>query len=172
MVNITTSPDNYILANRFYVEMERQLTASFVSCEGLGAKIDTTVFKEGGVNDQQRILLGPASFTEVTLSRGMSDSLLFWNWVNDAIYMARTRLRRNVNILTFNQAGETMQCWTLIAAIPTAWKTPSLKADSTSAAIEQLTLNYEGLQVTARTGGGSGSTVGMQRNRRTGYFDT
>lgn len=157
---------NYIVANRFYVELENQITASFVGCQGLSVKLTTTSIREGGVNDQQRILLGPASFTEVTLSRGMTNSLLFWNWMQAAIAGGRG-LRRNVNILLFNQAGETMQCWTLIGAIPVAWKTPSLKADTNAVGIEELTLAFEGLKV-APSGGG-GADEGLERDRL-GYF--
>ncbi|MGV0028545.1 phage tail protein [Phormidesmis priestleyi] len=55
--------------------------------------------------------------------------------------------RRNINILLFNQAGETMQCWTLIGAIPVGWQTASLQADAETVAIEELTLAYEGIKV-------------------------
>jgi phage tail-like protein len=64
-------------------------------------------------------------------------------------------LRRNVNIILFNQAGETMMSWTLIGAIPIAWKTPALQADGNAVAIEELTLAYEGLKVSKDKGGGN-----------------
>jgi phage tail-like protein len=57
--------------------------------------------------------------------------------------------RRDVNILVFNQAGETMQVWSLLGAVPVGWKTPSLKADSNTVALEELVLAYEGLRVKA-----------------------
>lgn len=158
---------NYVLDNRFYVEMESQITASFSGCQGLSAKITTTASREGGVNDQQRIFLGPASFTEVTLSRGMTDNLLFWNWIQAAFTGGRG-LRRNINILTFNQAGETMQCWTLIGAIPVSWKAPGLKADGNAVAIEEMAIAFEGLRVTSRAGGG-GADEQVMRDRL-GYF--
>jgi hypothetical protein len=60
--------------------------------------------------------------------------------------------------LVFNQAGETMQCWTLTGAIPVGWKTGSLQANSNAVAIEELTLAYEGLKVVAKQGGGGAST--------------
>lgn len=158
---------SYILENRFYVEMENQITASFASCQGLSAKITTTSTREGGVNDQQRILLGPTSFTEVTLTRGMTDNALFWNWMQ-ATFTGGRGLRRNINILTFNQAGETMQCWTLIGAIPVSWKAPGLKADGNSVAVEEISIAFEGLRVVPRAGGG-GADEGVERDSL-GYF--
>jgi phage tail-like protein len=156
-----------VLENRFYVEMESEITASFASCQGLSAKITTTSTREGGVNDQQRIFLGPTSFTEVTLTRGMTDSALFWNWMQ-ATFTGGRGLRRNINILTFNQAGETMQCWTLIGAIPVSWKAPGLKADGSGVAVEEISIAFEGLKVAYGAGGG-GADEYVERDRL-GYF--
>jgi phage tail-like protein len=53
-----TYGNNYVTANRFYVEMESSISASFSECSGLGVKIKREAIFEGGVNDQQRILIG------------------------------------------------------------------------------------------------------------------
>ncbi|WP_218079682.1 phage tail protein [Anthocerotibacter panamensis] len=155
---------NYVTSNRFYVEMESSITASFSECAGLSVKIKQETFSEGGLNDQRRVLLGPAEFTEVTLKRGMTDSLLFWDWMNQ-IVSGNCYERRNINILVFNQAGETMQCWTLKGAVPVGWKAPSLQADGNAVAIEELTLAYEGLSVTK-----SSSGVSVTSRDVLGYF--
>jgi phage tail-like protein len=90
-------------------------------------KIKREAIFEGGVNDQQRILIGQAEFADVTLKRGMTDNLVFWEWLSQVLGQSSNQ-RRNINILLFNQAGETMQCWTLIGAIPIGWKAPALHA--------------------------------------------
>jgi phage tail-like protein len=164
---------NYVTSNRFYIEIESTLTACFTECSGLGMQIKKETFMEGGVNDQQRIILGQTEFTDVTLKRGITSDLLFWNWISKILTprssgSATSEHRRNVNILTFNQAGETMQCWTLIGAVPLAWRAPALTADSSSVAIEELTLAYEGLKVVASSGGG-GATMLTGRGT-SGYF--
>jgi phage tail-like protein len=149
---------NYVTANRFYVEMESSITACFTECQGLGVTVKTEKFSEGGVNDQQRVLLSQAEFSDVTLKRGITNDLTFWTWISQILSNvgANAKQRRNVNILLFNQAGETMQCWTLIGAVPISWKAPSLSAESNTVAIEELTLTYEGLKVdTTRSGGAS-----------------
>jgi hypothetical protein len=40
-----------------------------------------------------------------------------------------------------------MQVWSLLGAVPVGWKTPSLNADSSTVALEELVLAYEGLRV-------------------------
>jgi phage tail-like protein len=164
---VVTHELNYVTANRFYVEIESNITASFRECSGLGVNIKREAHFEGGVNDQQRIILGQAEFTDVTLKRGLTDDFVFWDWVSQTLTKSKKE-RRNVNVLTFNQAGETMQCWTLIGAIPVGWKAPALQADSSTVAIEELTLAYEGLKVT-KSGGGSATSLTSGRDKL-GYF--
>lgn len=48
-----------------------------------------------------------------------------------------------------------MQSWTLIGAVPIAWRIPTLQADGNAVAIEELTLAFEGLQVGQSLGGGN-----------------
>lgn len=158
---------NYITTNRFYVEIESQVIASFSECSGLGVNIKKETYLEGGVNDQQRIILGHSEFTDVTLKRGMTDDLTFWSWIS-SILTGKPSSRRNVNILLFNQAGEIMICWTLIGAIPISWKAPGFQADGNSVAIEELTLAYEGLKLKSKEGGG-GASVGLRRDS-IGFF--
>ncbi|NES94823.1 MAG: phage tail protein [Desertifilum sp. SIO1I2] len=194
---------NYVTANRFYVEIESQITASFSECQGLGVKIKYERYQEGGVNDQQRIILGQSEFSDVTLKRGLTNDLVFIDWISKILVQlvdrpldtrqlrqqesldiqpARTQssdraMRRNVNILIFNQAGETMQCWTLIGAVPVGWKAPSLQANSNTVAIEELTLAYEGLKVMnagfdQRNSRGGGAYLHSNGRDSQGYFSS
>ncbi len=162
---------DYVTANRFYVEIENSITASFTECDGLAITVKTEKFSEGGVNDQQRVLLGQAEFTDITLKRGVTNDLTFWNWISKILSDVgkNAKERRNINILLFNQAGETMQCWTLIGAIPISWKAPNLSADANNVAIEELTLTYEGLKVAKTKAGGSTILNGRDSS---GYFSS
>lgn len=148
---MTTTQFNYVTANRFYVQMEDTLTASFSECAGLGVKLQYEKQSEGGVNDHQRVILGEPEFTEVTLKRGITDNIAFWTWMNDVLN-STSKKRRNVSILLFNQAGDIMQTWTLIAAIPVGWQVDALQASADSVALEQLTLAYESMKIESKGG--------------------
>lgn len=163
---------NYVTTNRFYVEMENQVTAAFSECSGLDVQVEKEVYQEGGVNEQQRIFLKHAKFGDLTLKRGMTDDPAFWNWIYQSLMAGESR-RRNINILVFNQAGETMQIWMLLGAVPIAWKTPGLKADSNAVALEELVLAYEGLKVMHKdkiAKSRSGGAEDKQLKRDKGYF--
>jgi phage tail-like protein len=154
----------YVTTNRFYVEMmpDATIVACFNECSGLSVTVANKKVEEGGVNDRQRILLGGISIGDITLRRGITEDLSFWNWVT-----ATTNRRRNIRILTFDQAGETKQCWTLIGAVAVGWKTPSLKADGKEVAMEEITIACEGVTVAA-TGGGAATVV--TRDATSGLF--
>lgn len=137
---------NYILTNRFYVEIGSEIKASFSECSGFGVNMKKETLLEGGVNDRQHILVGHAEFDDVTLKRGMTNDLSFWKWLSETL-SSFPKTRYNLNILMFNQAGETQLQWSLLEAIPVSWKAPALQADSSSVAIEELTLAYEGIEL-------------------------
>ena len=161
---------NYVTTNRFYVEIGNQITAAFSECSGLDVQIEKEVYQEGGVNQQQRIFLKHAKFGDVTLKRGITDDPAFWEWIQQSL-TAGERRRRNINILVFNQAGVTMQVWQFLGAVPVAWKTPSLKADSNTVALEELVLSYEGLKVVhkGQSGGATGNEKRLERGAQ-GFF--
>jgi phage tail-like protein len=161
---------NYVTANHFYVEIKSEIKACFSECSGLGVQIDKEPFFEGGVNDQQRILLKQAKFNDITLKHGITDDMLFWQWISQVLE-GKAKQRLNIKILIFNQAGETMQTWTLIGAVPVGWKAPALQANSNTVAIEELTLAYEGLNMYGEKWEKQKTQLeGIERDKSSGYF--
>jgi phage tail-like protein len=106
------------------------------------------------VNDQQRVFLGHSTFSDITFKRGTTDDVNFWEWLSE-LFGNKPISRRNANIITFNQAGDIMKSWTLIGAIPIAWKSSDLQADGSGVVIEELTLAFEGLKAGKKGGGGN-----------------
>ncbi|MGK7928579.1 MAG: phage tail protein [Spirulina sp.] len=186
MTTTTIRDYNYITVNRFYVEMQESsyISASFSEVSGLSATLDHDVFFEGGVNNQQRVMLTDVKFSNVTLKRGMSNDLAFLGWANSLFSTLESagsdtknisEYRRNINILLFNQAGETIQTWTLIGAVPVRWQAPSLQADGTSVAIEELELAYEGLKIyvnntLSSSSSSKGATIHKSGRDSKGFF--
>jgi phage tail-like protein len=171
--------EHYITTNRFYVEMGGDIAASFTECSGISVQVDKEVYLEGGVNDQQRIFLKQTKFQDITLKRGMTNEIHFWEWMQEVLNLtgpanktdgpSKVSARRNLTILLFNQAGQTMQSWTIIGAIPVAWKTPTLQASGNAVAIEELTIAYEGLKVNKTPSGNGGNDQNVVRDK-SGYF--
>ena len=175
---------NYILSHRFYVEVDSVIRAAFNECSGFGLDVKKELYLEGGVNDQQRVMLGHAEFQDTVLKRGMTNDPAFWRWMQEILAgrslpgskqgsrASVVRTRRNINILMMNQAGVIMQVCTLIGAVPIGWKAPAFQADSASVAIEEMTLAYEGIQLRFQgeeTLGAGGATTSLLRDL-SGFF--
>lgn len=139
------SYDNYVTVNHFWIEIDKDTTCRFSECHGLGVKIQKDTYFEGGLNDQQRVFLGHAEFSDITLKRGLTDSPTFFQWLGAGFEYRNTR--SDVNIALFNQAGEIMISWDFIGGIPIAWKISPLQAKGESVAIEELTIAIEGLKI-------------------------
>lgn len=163
---------NYILSHRFYVEIEGVIRAGFNECSGFGFDVKKELYLEGGVNHQQRVMLGHTEFQDTTLKRGMTNDSTFWLWMQEILVgqasgTTTVRTRRNVNILMMNQAGAIMQICTLVGATPIGWKAPAFQADSAAVAIEEMTLSYEGIQMQFQNNnvlGSGGASVSLSRD--------
>jgi len=151
---------NYVTTNRFYVELGDELVACFTQMSGLGMTMKKNVYNQGGENDRQVIYLGPVQFTDVTLKRGVTNSTAFWRWAYSTIRPTGSTEKRTVSILVFNQAGQVMQRWTMFDAVAYSWKAPMMKADGATAALEELKIAYEGLDV-SNGGPGGGLSMGV-----------
>ena len=54
--------------------------------DGLEMGMDVKTIREGGSNDRQVRLAGPATYGNLTLKRGMTDaSFELWQWMSDSI---------------------------------------------------------------------------------------
>jgi phage tail-like protein len=135
---------NYVTGNRFYVEIDEIIAASFYQMTGMGFSHKKTAYAEGGLISQQRYYLDPVQFKDIKLKRGITDNLDFLKWAFELLGPTATK-RRKVDIIAYNQAGEWMQRWTLSGARVIGWEGPTLKADANVVAFEELTIAYQAL---------------------------
>lgn len=184
-----SSPElDYVVANRFYVEIEGMVRACFTECSGLGVSITKKYDSTSGVFYEQPFTLEYNSYHDVTMKRGVTSDTQFGQWIINTLrggessgYSGATQgiggmvnqlknnpltglvtgdrgtfmqsnnkafTRKDISILLFNQAGDTVQTWTLKNAIAIKWMAPVLQANSNQLAIEELTFAYEALELT------------------------
>jgi phage tail-like protein len=137
-------------AFRFSVEINRGGTgplcaAAFSECDGLEVTLDVKTVREGGDNGSVRRLPGPASFSNLTLKRGMTSSTDLWDWVDATI--ADPTVRADVTVVFHPSDSLTAENarFVLSRCIPVKIKAPALNAKDGIIAIEELQLAYESL---------------------------
>ena len=130
---------------RFLVVWKDQVEAVFAECSGLTAEVETEEYKEGGQNEFVHKLPGRRKWSDITLKRGLSNSLSLWQWYQKTV--AGQMDRREVTIMLFDETQVRHMQWNVKRAFPIKWEGPSLKVDGTTVGIETLVLTHEGFEV-------------------------
>jgi phage tail-like protein len=120
-------------------------TAAFSECDGLEMTMEVKTIREGGNNGRQIRFVGPVSYGQLTLKRGITRSFDLWNWFDAMVTNVRLRAQAEVVILASD--GQTrVTSFVLTNCIPTRLKAPALNATDGKVAIEELQLAYEMLK--------------------------
>lgn len=131
----------------YVVDIGGKVTGYFTECSGLGSEHE--VIEHKVVDDKGKPLIekvpGRMKWTDVTLKRGITDSMQIWDWrklvedgkVEDA--------RLNGSITMVDQELKPIAQWDFERAWPTKVTGPSLKSDSNEIGIEELVITHEGM---------------------------
>ncbi len=120
----------------------------FSDVSGLGIEITMSEYRNG--NDKEnhvRKVAGIHKVTDVTLKRGIVNSSDLWEWLKET---RRTgpAAQRTVTISLLDEAGETVESWTLRNVVPMKWTGPTLAAKGGGdVAMEELVLSAEGMDL-------------------------
>jgi phage tail-like protein len=119
------------------------VSAAFAECDGLEMTMEVKTIREGGSNDRQVRLAGPAAYGQLTLKRGMTDaSFELWQWMSDSI--ADPSLRAEAEVVLFAADGRTERARVVLErCLPVKLKAPALNGKDGAVAIEELQLAYE-----------------------------
>jgi phage tail-like protein len=133
---------------RFVVEINNIQVAGFSDCTGLQMEVKAFEYKEGGRNNTILKFPEHASYGNVTLKRGLTDSTVMIDWQLDvAAGSFNTRPRRTrFAIILKDEKGDDVKRWNLVRAYPVKWTGPDLKANSSEIAVESLEIAHEGIQ--------------------------
>ena len=130
----------------FAVELDGITRAGFRECSGLDSSQNAGQYREGtDKNLAVRKIPGLNTYSDITLSRGITSDSKLWDWREKA--MKGTVERHDISITLLDDTGAPKITWNLFACWPTKWAGPSLNATSDEVAIEQLTLAYERIEV-------------------------
>jgi phage tail-like protein len=141
-------------AFNFSVEITRDgessplCSAAFAECDGLEMTMEVKTIREGGNNDRQIRLSGPAAYGQLTLKRGMTSAFDLWKWFADTV--ADPALRADAEVVVRAADGvATRARFKLSRCVPVKLKAPPLNAKDGAVAIEELQVAYEQLELAA-----------------------
>lgn len=128
----------------------RAVRGSFSEASGLEVAMDPIEYRNGSEDITPRKIPGLKKFTNVTLKKGITGDVAFWNWIVEAMNGQVNRKEGSVVLLN-EQKTEVMR-WNFRRGWPCKWTGPGLNATSNEIAIETLEICHEGLEIDGQTG--------------------
>jgi phage tail-like protein len=125
--------------------------AAFSECDGLEMTMEPKTVREGGNNRQQIHLVGPVSYANLTLKRGMTRTLDLWRWFSTAAGEGgEGRGAKARGLVTMRDAAGNAQLYfKLSGCLPIKIKAPALNAIDGLVAIEEMQIAYSSFTVEA-----------------------
>ena len=128
---------------------------AFQECGGLEIEMDVQEYQEGGRNDGTVRRVGRAKFAPLVLKRGMfhgtdasaTASPDLWRWLQDIVNGVRPVVRCDGLVRVMSADGTVRATWSFDRGLPSKIKGPELNGKSGEIAIEELTIQHEGLRL-------------------------
>jgi len=137
-----------LVSSWFGVEFQGQVVGAFRECTGLGSENEVVEYKASGQKGEFVIkkVPGRLKWNNITLKRGITDSMDMWQWRKLIEQGQVDQARKNGTITMYNQQGRAVAKWNFINAWPSKLSGPSANAGNNEVAIEELELTHEGYE--------------------------
>ncbi len=130
---------------QFALDIGDKLAGFFQEASGIGSEneiIETKLTDANGV-DFIKKEPGRLKWNDVTLKRGITDSMDIWKWRKMVEEGKIDDARTNCTITMLNRAGAPVAIWHFRNAWPTKVSGPELKTDSNDYGVEEVVLATE-----------------------------
>jgi phage tail-like protein len=145
-----TRESDPLVGFQFAIEVDGpvQVTGYFTEVTGIGSEselIEHKVVDESG-REVIQMIPGRLKWNPVTLKRGITHDLSFWEWRQLIVDGEAADARANCSIVMFDRNYSPIVRWDFVNAWPSKISGPEAKADSNDFAIEELTIVHEGMR--------------------------
>jgi phage tail-like protein len=132
----------------FGVEFQGQVAGAFRECTGLGSENEVVEYKASGQRGEYIVkkVPGRMKWNNITLKRGITDSMDMWQWRRLVEQGKVVDARKNGSIVMFNQQGDEVARWDFVGAWPSKLSGPTANAGNNEVAIEELEITHEGYE--------------------------
>lgn len=135
-----------LTAFRFRVEISGLTAGGFSEVSGLQVETEVFEYREGGENDFIHKLPGPARYPgNLVLKRGIADTVLLWNWLQQVI--RGTVVRKQCAVYLMDEQGNPSVSWQFRDAYPVKWTGPELRGESNTIAVEAIEFAHHGFSM-------------------------
>lgn len=123
------------------------MTGYFTEVSGIGSE-NAVVTHKVVTPEAKEVTLqipGRVEWGEVTLKRGLTTNIEFWEWRESVVTGTVADARQDCTITMYDREYSPVVVWNLINAWPSKLSGPTIASDSNDFTIEELTIVHEGL---------------------------
>jgi phage tail-like protein len=136
-------------ANHFKLSIGgKETVGMFRECTGLDS--ETSVIEQTSVDDNGRPLVrkvpGATKWANITLKRGVDDSLDLWKWREMVLDKGPDEARTDGTIQLIDYSGTPIATWQFLQGWPIKYTGASLNASGNEVAVEEIQICHEGMK--------------------------
>jgi phage tail-like protein len=146
---VPTPSSDLLPAFNFVVQLigsdgSTRTVAGFSECSGLESTLEVEEYQEGGVNDRVHKFPSRFTFSNITLTRGISVDHSLREWHQNLLRGQAER--RDGLIIMMNEKREQVLAWKFEKGLPVKWTGPGLNATASETGTEALEIAHERLE--------------------------
>ncbi len=130
---------------RFRVVIDGIQVAGFSDASIPDITVDSISYREGTDAPYERKLSGLVKYGNITLKKGLTDSLDLYNWHQQVVQTGASGARKNLSLILIDEAGEDQAQWDVIESWPTKYDPSDFSAKGNDVMVESLELVHEGI---------------------------
>lgn len=130
---------------KFRVEIDGITTAAFSEATIPDSTTDSFDYREGTDPTHQRKLSGLNKYGNITLKKGLTDSLELYNWKKQIEQTGAGNARKNISLILIDEEGNDKARWDILEAWPTKYDPSDFSAKGNEVVIESLEIVHEGV---------------------------
>jgi phage tail-like protein len=130
---------------RFRVEIDGIQTAAFADATIPDSTTDSVDYREGTDAPVQRKLSGLTKYGNITLKKGLTDSMELYEWRKQVEQSGASKARKNMSLILIDEEGNDKARWDIVEAWPTKYDPSDFSAKGNEVIIETLEIVHEGV---------------------------
>ena len=132
---------------RFQVEIDGISIAAFAECTIAESTTKDIDYREGTDSPTlTRKLSGRTTYGNVSLKRGITDSMDLYKWKKSVQDLGASSARKNLSIILVDETGAQKSRWNLTDCWPTKYEADGLKGLGDEVVLETLEIVHEGIE--------------------------
>ena len=128
---------------RFLLEIDEIASGGFTRAKGLSREVKVESYREGGVNDYVHKMAKETRYPNLTLKRGITDAVEFWDWHQQIV--GGEILRKTISVVLLDAQGAEKWRWVFRDAYPVKWNGTDLNATGNTVVVESIEFAHHGL---------------------------